>query len=728
MCSSLTNQLKKLLHDVVLELESYGLTTEVVEGLMNDTENYSQTSSQSVNSNNITEAGKNTNGIQHTATPTSRWISSLPRDERYMLPSSPRALKRSNSLGSINLVAHRSEGSPNTFLLSSNMPPMKSNVQSPRRHSFNSIHWSPPAVPDITAHLPPLTLSCSNVLQEGGDEITKQIPASNLLPAVKVSQAPKAPGWMNRKSPELLPDDSSHHPASSFGHLSSAEVNEPHWVESDTGRRVWAQYQLFNDSLSLHPQLVLCVESPNFMKPSESITLSPANMNFNPPESNLSTPKHAGGENTQTPQNTRSIQNRVDSLDLGPAAKEIPVLSSKEFTNPYGAKSRTDYHKRKLVIPLASDERFFQSLIKAIRNLLKLHVIQQNTLILHVHALCDAITEVASPMHTHQDMYAWREIFALWVEYDIFESSREKDRGEISVVATETRFHKYLEQLEKRGFLYPHRSEILRGAWISTTLDSWALQAFAPNNPLQDPRSIGTLEHFLRLNVAIVSSKRFQRLNIETIRKILKKHHKKTALQASASIEQVTTLPAAHQLIRAASFDSPLPELDWDQASAGDILKSLTALAPINERSSVQLSLPRILASIMTKALLPILPSVDDYSCLVCMSIAYHPIRLQCHHLFCIRCLVKLQKQGTNHCPLCRTENAVKDADENNLDTDMAAYLREWFPMEVEEKIKENKNDRLVQERHEKELRRKNPFSKLRLRRHREGDGDCVIA
>lgn len=727
MCISLIYQLKKLLHDVVHELELYGLTTDVVDDLMKDSEYSSQSSSHCASSENLCADTNGMDGPECAATPASRWISSLPRDERYTHPMSSRLVSRSKSLGSIKLTAHPSQNSPNTFLLSSNAPHVKSSVPSPRRHSLHSIHWSPPTLPDITAHLPPLSLPRSSGIQVGNENPTNQVSGNNPFPSARVSQPPSATNWMDRKAPELLPDDSSSYTASSHGHLSSTKADEPHWVESDTGRRVRAQYQLFNDSLSLHPQLVLFVESPNAMKPSESLTASPATMDLPPSESDSSTPKYTGRSSVFTSQHVGSEKKRVDTLDLGPAAKELPSLSSKELTDPHNVEERVGYHQRKLVIPLLADERFFQSLIKAIRNLLQLHVIQQNTLILHVNTLCDAIAEVASPTHTHQDMYAWREIFALWVEYDIFESSREKDRGELSVAATETRFHNYLEQLEKRGFLFPHRSEILKGSWVSSTLDSWALQAFAPNNPLQDPRSIGTLEHFLRLNVAIVSLKRFQRLNIETIRKILKKHQKKTALHASTSIGQITTLPAAHQLIRAASVDSPLPELDWDKASDGDILKSLTALAPVNERSPMQLSLPRILASIMTNALLPILPSIDDYSCLVCMSIAYHPIRLRCHHLFCIRCLVKLQKQGNNHCPLCRAEDAVKDADENNLDMAMAAYLREWFPREVEEKIQENTNDRLIQERHEKELRRKGLKSKLRLRRHRSGDADCVI-
>jgi hypothetical protein len=50
------------------------------------------------------------------------------------------------------------------------------------------------------------------------------------------------------------------------------------------------------------------------------------------------------------------------------------------------------------------------------------------------------------------------------------------------------------------------------------------------------------------------------------------------------------------------------------------------------------------------------LPSLDDYACLICTSIAFKPIRLACGHLFCVRCLVKMQRAGKAECPLCRSK------------------------------------------------------------------------
>jgi hypothetical protein len=41
------------------------------------------------------------------------------------------------------------------------------------------------------------------------------------------------------------------------------------------------------------------------------------------------------------------------------------------------------------------------------------------------------------------------------------------------------------------------------------------------------------------------------------------------------------------------------------------------------------------------------------------MSIAFKPIRLSCGHLFCVRCLVKMQQRRKEMCPLCRAPSVL---------------------------------------------------------------------
>lgn len=94
----------------------------------------------------------------------------------------------------------------------------------------------------------------------------------------------------------------------------------------------------------------------------------------------------------------------------------------------------------------------------------------------------------------------------------------------------------------------------------------------------------------------------FQSANAEAARKIMKKHAKRTALPSPrATIENV-------------------PSLDFSQG-----------------RNSIS----HILIVTLTESLLPIIPHIDDYLCLICTSLAFKPIRLSCRRkrpLFCVFC------------------------------------------------------------------------------------------
>ncbi|GME22042.1 Zinc finger RING-type protein [Neofusicoccum parvum] len=154
------------------------------------------------------------------------------------------------------------------------------------------------------------------------------------------------------------------------------------------------------------------------------------------------------------------------------------------------------------------------------------------------------------------------------------------------------------------------------------------------------------LEQFLQLNINLLQTLRFQEINDLAMHKILKKFDKRTALGVK------TTFPVVLQ-----------------QSMPRDIAKAICYQ--------------------MSTELLPIVPQLDDYLCPVCFSISYRPIRLRCQHLFCIRCLIVLQRAKENHCPLCRGD-VVMEADSQNLDPALANFLRKYFPEEVKAKQKEN--------------------------------------
>ncbi|KAK0183552.1 hypothetical protein F5146DRAFT_1010306 [Armillaria mellea] len=91
------------------------------------------------------------------------------------------------------------------------------------------------------------------------------------------------------------------------------------------------------------------------------------------------------------------------------------------------------------------------------------------------------------------------------------------------------------------------------------------------------------LESFLKLNMFILHVKKFQSANSEATRKILKKHAKRTALQLPDTTD--------HDFI-------------------------------IQSKS---LSLPRILVQAIGEIILPVIPPLDDYACLICTNIAFKP-------------------------------------------------------------------------------------------------------
>lgn len=470
------------------------------------------------------------------------------------------------------------------------------------------------------------------------------------------------------------------------GSLSIAR-NKGNWIESQEGRRVLTEYQVREGREGLESHLVFYVQSPD----STSSASDPISAPHSPLKSEI-------------PENINYI--------------ELPNEENDKSS------SKSGYHARRIVVPLAADKRFFSAINIAVANLIQAQSIQQSALVDHVRALGDTIAIVASPQYDPEDMYLWREVFSLWLEHDIFESTKESDRGELSVSETESRLMHYVRELQKRGYLALESTIPTEELGV---LDHWTVQTRMATSPFRDERSAASLEHFLRLNVALLALKRFQRASIEALRKILKKHEKQTALRAHISVARF--FPDQEMLARLSQ-----------QAQGGSYEHQISMLSrQIRPSSAVSfLSLPRIVATMLTEQLLPVLPSVDDYSCPICMSIAWQPIRLDCSHLFCIRCLVKLQKQGSPDCPMCRAPGVVQSADRRNLDTVLMTHLLRWFPSEVDEKTVSNREERILEEEDEKKYMRQVRVNRLLRRRlpewHSQHEGNrghrgrqCVI-
>lgn len=190
------------------------------------------------------------------------------------------------------------------------------------------------------------------------------------------------------------------------------------------------------------------------------------------------------------------------------------------------------------------------------------------------------------------------------------------------------------------------------------------------------PSSRLAYSRFLQLNAALLQNLKFQEINKTAITKILKKFDKRTSLGASISFRSA---------VRSQRF------------LAGNVAKKLCA----------QLS----------QEVVAIVPRVEDYSCPVCFSVAWVPVRLRCLHVFCVRCVIKMQRENRKDCPLCR-EEVVLDADlsksrtpcecamirdslltgvEANIDKNLKRFMVQYFKKETDEKQKADEIERGVE-------------------------------
>lgn len=161
---------------------------------------------------------------------------------------------------------------------------------------------------------------------------------------------------------------------------------------------------------------------------------------------------------------------------------------------------------------------------------------------------------------------------------------------------------------------------------------------------------VAACQQFMAMNMRLLKILQFQAINATALKKILKKFDKQTSLNVS----------------------SRFPDL---------ILKDHIFIHGS--------SLTQNICFMIQNKLLKLIPQIEDYTCPICMSVAFKPIRLECSHIFCVRCLVKMKQRGKTDCPLCRHHKAIEMADSGNLDVEAMELIKKNFPLEVKEKLKE---------------------------------------
>ncbi|OAD73798.1 hypothetical protein PHYBLDRAFT_145270 [Phycomyces blakesleeanus NRRL 1555(-)] len=164
-------------------------------------------------------------------------------------------------------------------------------------------------------------------------------------------------------------------------------------------------------------------------------------------------------------------------------------------------------------------------------------------------------------------------------------------------------------------------------------------------------------EQFIGVNTALITMKHYQALNHTAMTKILKKHDKRSGLTASQNFPEIAKVKKF-----------------FDQKMA------------------------HILCALLTEKLISIILQPEDFSCPVCMWVAWRPIRLVCGHVFCVRCLIKQQRAHMDSCPVCRHPTAVKLASAIDLDLPRQNLLKQYFPKEIKQKRRENEREQAIED------------------------------
>ncbi|KAK2812140.1 hypothetical protein FQN50_001497 [Emmonsiellopsis sp. PD_5] len=323
------------------------------------------------------------------------------------------------------------------------------------------------------------------------------------------------------------------------------------------------------------------------------------------------------------PTSNNTSQPELDTFNAIPSRSSSedtsPETSPVEDVFPLGGENAESHT---VEIPLSSDSEFFRILREELSSLDRLQEKEQAELNLKVKDLRQDIVKVANPSlrRSQSALYAWREIFRLYIDLQVFFCTDEVGSGQRNALAAGRQLQKF-------------QTELAQDRRVNKKLGKEGRVA---------------LNNFLRINSVLLQNLKFQEINQLALTKIIKKFDKRTALHAR------TFLP------RLMSTEIFLAE-----------------------------TMAKAVCYTISEEVLPIIPQLDDYLCPICFSISFKPVRLRCNHVFCIRCMVVMQRAKQNQCALCR-QGVVMEATGENLDTDLLAFLSATFPKETKTKQKEN--------------------------------------
>lgn len=299
--------------------------------------------------------------------------------------------------------------------------------------------------------------------------------------------------------------------------------------------------------------------------------------------------------------------------------KEDDIASLQKLSGSPNSGNEDDLDLVRIVVPLKNNDEFFQILQHGLSSLNTLHNQEKTTLQRHIGELGQSISKVANPSRSMQraDLYAWRAIFGLYLDCNVFFSTSESEN-----------FVRTPAEVQKQLQLFSDKLNELKKA-----------------NRFRRKESDVALQSFLLINADLLRNLKFQQLNMRATGKILKsKWH---IIKISENGKLITTA-------------------ELDKRTSLGAQQSFSAVMDA-EALSPQI-MAKYMCSQMSNEILAIVPQLDDYLCPVCFSISYKPVRLKCGHVFCIRCMVVMQRSRQPHCPLCRGDVVMQaDSGEQGL-------------------------------------------------------------
>lgn len=327
--------------------------------------------------------------------------------------------------------------------------------------------------------------------------------------------------------------------------------------------------------------------------------------------------------------NTSEVTTTIGQYDQGPLLSTAGDGDSNHSTNRrdgIDVTTRISETFETIEVPLTSDSKFFQILRRELASLEELQHREQ----------CGITSEIERLGGDLQMVKA---------------STKKQSRAELE-------YWREIFRLYIENQIFVSNSELDAGMRPAATaharLQQFTLEiAVLPHSPRKVGRGVSkenyiALERFVHINTALLQLLKFQELNRTALTKIMKKFDKRTSLHAQASL-----------------------------------------LAPLTHRPAMSRELARATIYTISSNLLQIIPQLDDYLCPVCSEVTYKPIRLRCNHVFCIRCMIRLQRNQKDECPLCR-EHVVLEATEDQLDKKLKKFLKDNFPEQVKSKQKDN--------------------------------------